>query len=110
MHDPTHVDSQLLIPDSFVLLYRPAGRVRPTISRDELAARYELCEDLASHLVEQAKTLHFQQGIAEDEVLARCRRGLADAASGIGAAEAGWVVRRLAELLGWPDPGPGDPV
>lgn len=110
MHDPSHGDSQILIPDSFVLLYRPAGRARLTISRDELAARYELCEDLANHLVEQAKTLQFQQGIAEDEVLARCRRGLAQAASGIGAAEAGWVVRRLAELLGWPDPGPDDPV
>lgn len=110
LHDPTHADSQILIPDSFVLLYRPAGHSRPTLPRDELAARYELCEDLANHLVEQATTLHFQQGIAEDEVLTRCRRGLAQAASGFPADEAGWVVRRLAELLGWPDPGPDDPV
>jgi hypothetical protein len=35
-------------------------------------------------------------------VLKRCRRGLLAGPSGVNEAEAGWVVRRLAELAEWP--------
>ena len=35
-------------------------------------------------------------------VLARCLAGLEVAESGLSGVEAVWVVRRLAELLGWP--------
>ena len=38
---------------------------------------------------------------SEDEILHRIRDGLLSAASGVSAAEATWIVRRLAELLHW---------
>ena len=46
-------DNQILIPPSFVALYSDA-RQRLQLPRSELQARYELCEDLACTLVEQA--------------------------------------------------------
>ena len=47
-------DSQIYIPPSFVAIYSDArGRLQTTL--DELAARYELCEDLANHLTEHAQ-------------------------------------------------------
>ncbi len=95
---------QIEIPASFVALFVPEGRIKPTASRDEIAARYELCEDMANHLFEYARNRHFDLGIAEDEVLTRCHRGLLADGSGFGRAEAGWVIRRLAELLAWDCP------
>lgn len=97
-------DSQILIPDSFVALYLNPGRSKPMVPRAELAARYELCEDLAQALVEHARAMLFGQGISEDEVLVRCHRGLMGDDSVVGPAEATWVVRRLAELLDWECP------
>jgi hypothetical protein len=94
-------DNQLIIPDSFTALYLAPGRTKPTASRADIAARYEACEDLATALSEQARTVHWSQGVAEDEVLARIHRGLLEPGAGVGAAEAEWVVRRLAELLEW---------
>lgn len=64
--------------------------------------RYEACEDLANHLVDHARTLLFQLGVTEDDVLERCLRGLDTPESGVSGPEARWVVHRLAELLGWP--------
>ena len=42
------------------------------------------------------------------DVLRRCHQGLLTGASGVGEAEATWVVRRLAELAEWiwPEPNP----
>lgn len=97
--------SQILIPDSFVALYLSPGRSRPSLPRDELATRYELCEDLAQALVEHARAMLFGQGVSEDEVLLRCHRGLLVEGSVVSTLEATWVVRRLAELLGWECPG-----
>jgi hypothetical protein len=37
-------------------------------------------------------------------VLERVHRGLLGGAAGVSAAEAQWVIRRLAELLQWPAP------
>lgn len=91
---------QIEIPPSFTALYTDARR-RLTVSLRELRARYEVCEDLANHLVDHATTLLFQLGVAEDDVLERCLRGLASEGSGVSPAEAGWIVHRLAELLGW---------
>jgi hypothetical protein len=65
-------DSQLQVPPSFAALHTRAGRL--TLRREELFARYDLCEDLANHLVDFAKSIHYDLGVAEDEVLARCRR------------------------------------
>ena len=96
--------SQIEIPESFMALYLVAGRIKPTASRDVIAARYELCEDMANHLFEYARGRHFDLGISEDEVLTRCHRGLLSDGSGVSLDEATWVIRRLAELLGWECP------
>lgn len=97
-------DSQINVPPAFVALFVPPGRIKPTASREEIAQRYELCEDLASALTEQARTILWELGVTEQDVLLRVHGGLAGAASGLSAPEAQWVVRRTAELLEWPQP------
>jgi hypothetical protein len=92
-------DSQLQVPPSFVALY--TERQRLTVTREALLERFDLCEDLANHLVDFAKSVHYQQGVSEDEVLARCRRGLLAEPSDVSPAEAQWIAYRLAEILGW---------
>lgn len=99
-------DSQIVVPPSFVALFVPPGRIKPTAGRDEIASRYELCEDLAQMLTEQATTKRWDLGVTETDVLERFERGLRADGGVVNLAEARWVVRRLAELLGWPDPGP----
>lgn len=99
-------DSQITVPPSFVALFVPPGRIKPTQSREHIAARYELCEDLAQALVEHAQTVHFDTGADEAEVLRRMQLGLVSPTGVVDEAESVWVTRRLAELLGWPDPGP----
>lgn len=94
-------DSQILIPESFTVLYVPRGRVRPTAARQEIAERYEFCEDLAHMLEDQAKAVLFDLGISEDDVLERIQAGLCGGAASVTPGEAWWVTRRLAELLGW---------
>jgi hypothetical protein len=100
--------NQLPLPPSFVALFIPPGRTRPLESREHMLARYELCEDLAQTLLDRARMLLLQLGVAEEDVLERIQAALADEDSGLDPREAGWVVRRLAELLGWPLP-PGMP-
>ncbi|WP_418319521.1 ATPase with chaperone activity [Piscinibacter sakaiensis] len=95
-------DNQIDIPPSFVALYLEPGRIKPNASRQQIGERYEFCEDLAAMLTDTARTMLFDLGITEDDVLERCHRGLLVEASGVSVAEAGWVVCRLAELLGWP--------
>lgn len=99
-------DSQIVVPPSFVALFVPPGRIKPTAGRDEIGARYELCEDLAQMLTEQATTKKWELGVTEADVLERFQRGLLGDGGVLNAAEARWVIRRLAELLDWPDPGP----
>ncbi|MET0507793.1 MAG: ATPase with chaperone activity [Burkholderiaceae bacterium] len=94
-------DSQLLIPPSFVALFVPPGRVKPSASRDAIFERYEFCEDLSAVLVEQAGNVRHELGIAEEDVLERIHRGLVEPTAPVTEAEAGWVVGRLAEHLGW---------
>jgi hypothetical protein len=96
--------SQILIPDAFQALYRSPRTGRLTLPREELAARHEFCEDLAQALTEPARTMLFSHGIAEDEVLRRCRLGLLGEGSAVSVEEAGWVIGRLAELLEWSQP------
>ncbi|GAB1385808.1 hypothetical protein MASR1M59_09560 [Melaminivora sp.] len=95
--------SQIHIPPSFLALYCDA-RQRLNIDRATLHARYELCEDLACHLIEQARQLCQSQGAHEAAVLASLHAGLRAPGSGLSGAEARWVVLRLAELLSWPSP------
>ena len=104
-------ESQVLVPPSFVALYLAPGRTRPHAPRAEIAERHEFCEDLATLLTERAATIRWDLGITEADVLERVHRGLLGDGAPVSAAEARWVIRRLAELLDWPaatlDDGPG---
>lgn len=98
-------DNQILIPPSFFAVYTDARqRLREPIG--VVRERYEICEDLASHLVGHAQIQHHTEVPVESEILARIRAGLAVPEAGLQPAEADWVVLRLAELLGWPGPEP----
>jgi hypothetical protein len=93
-------ENQTFVPDSFIALYRDA-RNRLTAARETVAARYELCEDLANLLTEPCSTVHFRDGVDEGTVLSRCHQGLLAPPTTVEPPEAEWVVRRTAELLGW---------
>ena len=93
---------QIDIPASFMALYVPPGKIKPTLGQRELAARYELCEDLANLLTEKAANMQFTLGITEELVLAQCEAGLLAEPAVVTPGEARWVVCRLAELLQWP--------
>ena len=98
-------ENQIEVPPSFIALFVPPGRIKPTASRAEIQERYEFCEDLAHMLTETAQTQLWQLGVDESDVIARVRNGLLAGQAGVNPAEAGWVTRRLAELLGWDFPG-----
>ena len=83
-------------------LFVPPHRIKPTEPLATIAARHELCEDLAQMLTEQASATKFKLGVTEADVLERIDRGLRGEGSVVSPAEAGWVVGRLAELLDWP--------
>jgi hypothetical protein len=93
--------NQTEIPASFMELYLVAGRLKPSATRAAITERYEFCEDLANHLYEYARAQHFDLGIAEQDVLARCHQGLRSDTSAVSEAESTWIVRRLSELEGW---------
>ncbi|MBX3625692.1 MAG: ATPase with chaperone activity [Rhizobacter sp.] len=95
---------QIEIPPSFIALFVPEGRIKPTASFREIRERYEYCEDLANMLTETASTQLWQLGVAESDVLERIGQGLQGGQAGVDEAEAQWVLRRLAELLGWSVP------
>lgn len=94
-------DSQVLIPASFIALFVPRGRTRPSASHAQIADRYGFCEDMAQVLTEHARTMLFALAITEDLVLERVHRGLLDEAAPVSPDEAAWITRRLAELLDW---------
>ena len=96
-------DSQTYVPPSFVALFVPPGRIKPTASREHIAERHDLCEDLAQMLLETAQTQRWSLGITTDDTLERIARGLPSSGLDLSDAETGWVMTRLAELLG-----PGD--
>lgn len=93
--------NQFIVPPSFIALFVPPGRSKPTETREHIAERYEWCEDLATMLVDTARNRLWELGITEADVLERVRQGLLGEQAGIDPAEAGWVIRRLAELLDW---------
>ena len=94
-------ENQTFVPESFIALYSDA-RGRRTAPRETIAARHELCEDMANLLTEHCSTIHFRDGVDEGQVLARVHRGLLAPPTTVETPEAEWVVRRTAELLGWP--------
>jgi hypothetical protein len=53
MHVSKH--SQIVVPDAFVALFQPPGARRASAPREVIAARHELCEDLAQMLTETAR-------------------------------------------------------
>lgn len=97
-------ESQIVVPPSFMALFVPAGRSKPSAPRDVIAARHEFCEDLATMLTDTAATQQWQLGVTEADVLQRVHQGLVVDAALVSAPEAQWVVCRLAELLNWPMP------
>ena len=97
-------DDQTPIPRSFIDLFVKPGSYKTREPRAVVAARYELCEDMAQMLTETASTKLFELGVAEEDVLERMRRALMAEGSVLAPAEAVWVVCRLAELLNWPMP------
>ena len=96
-------DNQIHVPPSFMAVFTDT-RGRLTEKADGVRARYELCEDLAGHLVEHAQTLYHVQAPSETEILQRIHAGLCTAESGVSVDEATWIVTRLAELLVWQCP------
>jgi hypothetical protein len=93
-------DYQIHIPPSFFALYTDA-RQRLAEPIATVRERYEICEDLANHLVSHAQVLNHVGVPSEAEILTRIHDGLSTPEAGVSALEAGWIVRRLAELLGW---------
>jgi hypothetical protein len=96
-------ESQAVVPQAFVDLFIPAGRLKPIASREEIAARHEVCEDVAQALTDHARTILWGHGVTEQDVMDRLLAGLLSGDSGLAADEALWVARRLAELLEWRD-------
>lgn len=96
-------DNQIHVPPSFMAVYTDA-RGRLTDKADAVRTRYELCEDLAGHLVEQAQILYHVQAPSEKEILQRMHAGLCTPESAMAPGEATWIVSRLAELLQWQCP------
>lgn len=92
-------ENQILIPESFLALFLSPGRSKPSASHAHIMERYELCEDLASALVEQANTKKWELGVEKEDVVARIEQGLLSGQTGLSEAEAHWVTRRLAELM-----------
>ena len=95
--------SQIFIPDSFLALYQGRNhQLRAPLA--DVAARYELCEDLAQMLVEQAQTLYHQSAPSEQAILTTMWMGLQGEGAVVAPPEARWVILRLSELLAWQSP------
>lgn len=96
--------NQILVPPSFLAVYSTPSGLRLREPAAFVRERYEMCEDLAQMLTEQASVAQFKSGGSGAEVLAGLRRALEGPDAGLQPGEAGWVVARLAELLGWEMP------
>ncbi len=96
--------NQIPVPRSFIELFVKPGQTKARESREHIAERYEWCEDMAQMLCDTASTQLFSLGITEQDVLQRVQQSLQAEGSAFSADEAGWVVTRLAEILGWPLP------
>ena len=97
-------ESQIVLPESFAALFVPPGKLKPSEPYEVIAQRHELCEDMAQLLTEQAGQLQWQLGLHESDILARIHAGIAGGEAGVSAAEAAWIIKRMAELLDWPWP------
>jgi hypothetical protein len=102
MDDPNQIE----VPPSFLALYASPSGLRLTEPIAWVRTRYELCEDMAQMLTEQAQAAAFKSGAPHPQVLARFGAALTQGDAPLAPAEAQWVVRRLAELLDWEPPAP----
>ena len=100
MEDPNQIE----VPPSFTALFASPSGHRLLQPMSVVRERYDLCEDLAQMLTEQASTVKFKSGHGEHEVLQQMRVALTGPDSVVEPAEAVWVVTRLAELLDWDAP------
>lgn len=103
MDDPNQIE----VPASFLALFTAPGGHRLTQAMATVRERYELCEDLAQMLCEQASTAAFKSGASEGEVLSGLQTALSAEGGPLQASEPAWVVTRVAELLGWESPSRG---
>ena len=95
--------SQIQPPESFAALFRSrSGILKTPIA--QVVERYELCEDLACHLVEQAQTVYHAGNTSEAGVLLGFYQAISGDGAAVSQAEAGWIIQRLAELLQWQAP------
>jgi hypothetical protein len=101
---PMDDSNQLEVPPSFLALFTSPSGHRLTEPIAVVRARYDICEDLAQMLTEHASTAMAQSNSTEREVLRKMGDALAAEGSPVQAAEGSWVIRRLAELLGWEAP------
>ena len=92
---------QIVVPPSFIALFVEPGRTKPSATKEHIYERYDFCEDLASMLTEPAANKLWELGITEADVLERMHQGLTATDLGVNAAEAQWVIHRLAELMNW---------
>ena len=97
-------ENQIEIPQSFTTLFVPRGQLRPSESREFITNRYELCEDMATMLIEHAQTMQFKLNLDKQDVLMRCHQGLLATDSVFTESESGWIICRLVELLSWAAP------
>jgi hypothetical protein len=102
MDDPNQIE----VPPSFVALFTSPSGQRLTQPMRTVRERYELCEDLAQMLADQAATALFKSGGSEREVLQGMRAALSETDSPVQPMEAAWIVTRLAEILDWQAPPP----
>lgn len=101
MHDPNQIE----VPPSFQAIFTSPSGYRLTEPMAVVRERYELCEDMAQMLSEQAAAAQFKSGASEREVLAKMEQALCGEGAVVQEEEAAWVVTRLAEILGWELPG-----
>ena len=95
--------SQIQPPSSFVEIYS-ARSGKLLLTKLELVQRYELCEDMATHLSEQAQMIYHSGNSSEEGVLSGIHAGLATEGSVVQPNEARWITLRVAELLNWRSP------
>lgn len=94
-------ERQILIPPSFIELYRHPTSGKLTAARAWVEDRHELCEDFSQLLAQQVQTKMMDLGITRDDALERIARGLETdpAPLGLSSAEVSWVKSRLIEIL-----------
>lgn len=91
-------DRQIFVPSSFIALFVPLGKIKPSASREEIETRYDYCEDLAQLLFDQMRDKMAEHGIPVDIALARITTVITEPSLNLSEVESAWVLSRLTEL------------